>query len=169
MAKIAIIFGSSTGNTEYVANKVLRAFGEDNAELHNIRDPEAFETLRSADRLVCCLSTWGAGDMQDDWDERIGDLERIDFSGKRVAIVGLADQQNYPDTFADGVAVLARIVRQNGGMVLGATSSEGYNFTASRAEQDGKFIGLVIDEDNQSDQTDSRIREWVGALKKVLR
>jgi flavodoxin I len=107
--------------------------------------------------------------MQDDWDERIGDLERIDFSGKRVAIVGLADQQNYPDTFADGVAVLARIVRQNGGMVLGATSSEGYNFTASRAEQDGKFIGLVIDEDNQSDQTDSRIREWVGALKKVLR
>ncbi|WP_455382512.1 flavodoxin [Salinispira pacifica] len=166
---VAIIFGSSTGNTEYVANKVLRAFGEENARLHNISDPETLDVMRSSANLVCCLSTWGAGDMQDDWDALIEELRRINYSGKKVAILGLADQQNYPDTFADGMAVLAKIVRSHGGAVIGQTSSDGYSFTASRAEQDGRFLGLVIDEDNQSDQTDTRIREWVNGLKKQFR
>ena len=166
---VAIIFGSSTGNTEYVANKVLRAFGDESARLYNISDPETMEVIRSSANLVCCLSTWGAGDMQDDWDALIDELRRIDYSGKRIAILGLADQQNYPDTFADGIAVLAKIVRSRGGQVVGQASSDGYNFTASRAEQDGKFVGLVVDEDNQADQTDTRVRDWVNSLKRILR
>jgi len=166
---VAIIFGSTTGNTEYVAHKVLRAFGEENARLHNIRDSETLDVLRSSTHVVCCLSTWGAGDMQDDWDVLTEELKTIDYSGKKVAILGLADQQNYPETFADGIAVFARIVQSHGGTVVGLTSSEGYSFSASRAEHDGKFFGLVIDEDNQSDQTDTRIREWVGGLKKLFR
>jgi flavodoxin I len=166
---VAIIFGSSTGNTEYVANKVLRAFGEENAALHNIGDPETLEVIRSSTNIVCCLSTWGAGDMQDDWDGLIEELKKVNYAGKKIGILGLADQQNYPDTFADGMAVLARIVRSRGGTVIGQTESDGYNFTSSRAEQDGKFLGLVIDEDNQADQTDSRVRDWVNGLKKQFR
>jgi len=168
MAKVTIIFGSSTGNTEYVANKVLRAFGEENAELYNIIDQDAFDAIRASDRIVCCISTWGAGDMQDDWDVRVGELEKLSYAGKRVAILGLGDQQNYPDTFADGVAVFAKIVRKNGGKVVGETSCEGYNYTSSRAEFDGRFAGLIIDEDNQSDLTDTRIKDWVSSLKKAF-
>ncbi len=166
MAKVSIIYGSSTGNTEYVAQKLLRAFGQDAAEIHNIVEPGIEEVFRSSTCLVCALSTWGAGDMQDDWDLYQDSLRKIDFTGKRVGVLGLADQQNYPDTFADGMAVLAGIVRKNGGTIVGQTSSDGYSFTASRAEVDGKFVGLVIDEDNQSDQTDTRIREWVSNLRK---
>lgn len=166
---VAIIFGSSTGNTEYVANKVLRSFGEENAALHNIGDPQTLDVIRRSTNVVCCLSTWGAGDMQDDWDVLIDELKKINFGGKKIAILGLADQQNYPDTFADGMAVLARIVRSHGGTVVGPTDSDGYNFTASRAEQDGKFLGLVIDEDNQADLTDGRVRDWVNGLKKQFR
>lgn len=166
MAKVSIIYGSSTGNTEYVAQKVFRAFGGEAAEMHNITEPDIEQVFRNNRFFVCALSTWGAGDMQDDWDIYADRLKRIDFTGKKVGILGLGDQQNYPDTFADGMAVLSEIVRKNGGTVVGETSSDGYAFTASRAEQDGKFVGLVIDEDNQSDQTDSRIKDWVSALRK---
>jgi flavodoxin I len=31
--------------------------------------------------------------------------------------------------------------------------------------KDGKFVGLVLDEDNQSELTDGRIKNWVAQLK----
>jgi flavodoxin I len=42
----------------------------------------------------------------------------------------------------------------------------GYDFNKSKALRDDKFIGLALDEDNQSDLTDSRIKQWVTQLKK---
>jgi flavodoxin I len=44
-------------------------------------------------------------------------------------------------------------------------SIEGYEFTESKAFRDGKFVGLALDEDNQSDLTEERIKKWVSTLK----
>ena len=35
-----------------------------------------------------------------------------------------------------------------------------------KAVKNGKFVGLAIDEDNQSDLTDERIKIWVAQIKK---
>ncbi|MCG3719261.1 flavodoxin, partial [Aliarcobacter butzleri] len=50
----------------------------------------------------------------------------------------------------------------------GFTSTEGYYHDGSKAQIDDKFVGLVIDEDNQSDLTDERIENWVNNIKSEI-
>jgi flavodoxin I len=161
---IGIFYGSSTGNTKDVSVKLQEALGGD---LHNITDVDA-DAIAGYDSLVFATSTWGAGDLQDDWEDFFPNLDEIDFSGKKVAIMGLGDQDNYGDTFVDGMQILADKVEELGGEIVGHTSTEGYEYDNSEAEKDGRFIGLVIDEDNQSDLTDERIRNWVAQLTAVF-
>jgi flavodoxin I len=162
VAGIGIFYGSSTGNTKDVSVKLQNALG---ADLHNVTDVDA-DTLTGYDFLVFATSTWGAGDLQDDWEDFFPTLDDIDFSGKKVGIMGLGDQVNYGDTFVDGMAVLSEKIEERGGTVVGATSTDGYDYDNSEAAIEGRFVGLVIDEDNQSDKTDERIKAWVAGLKK---
>ncbi|MCG8481522.1 MAG: flavodoxin [Spirochaetales bacterium] len=160
---VAIIYGSSTMNTEYVSQRLAAAFGSDQETLYNVKgiDPAVIEQSRN---IVLVTSTWGAGDLQDDWEEFFPRLEEMDFSGKVIGLVGVGDQENYPDTFCDGISHLYEVVVRRGGRVVGSTNTEGYNFKQSRSVKDGDFVGLVIDEDNQADRTDERIRDWVAAV-----
>ncbi|MFW6312647.1 MAG: flavodoxin [Spirochaetota bacterium] len=157
---IGIFYGSSTGNTKDVSVKLQEALGGD---LHNITDVDA-DTIAGYDSIVMATSTWGAGDLQDDWEDFLPNLDEVDFSGKKVAIMGLGDQENYGDTFVDGMAILAEKVEEKGGTIVGYTSTDGYSYDNSEAEKDGKFLGLVIDEDNQSDATDGRVKKWAAEL-----
>jgi flavodoxin I len=161
MMSIGIFYGSSTGNTKDVATQLQETLGGD---LHNIADVDA-ETLAEYGYLVLAASTWGAGDLQDDWEDFLPSLDEVDFSGKKVALLGLGDQENYGDTFADGIAILAEKVEENGGVIVGLTSTEGYTYDNSAAERDGRFVGLVIDEDSQSGLTAERIKAWTAELK----
>lgn len=162
MAGIGIFYGSSTGNTKDVSVKLKSALGGD---LHNITDVDA-DTISGYPYLVFATSTWGAGDLQDDWEDFFPSLDDVDFAGRKVAIMGLGDQENYGDTFVDGMRILAEKVEERGGTVVGYTSTEGYSYDNSEAEKDGRFLGLVIDEDSQSDKTDERIKAWVAVLRK---
>jgi flavodoxin I len=56
-------------------------------------------------------------------------------------------------------------IKDKGITVVGQWPTEGYNFEASKGVVDGKFLGLVIDEDNQKDLTAGRIEKWVGIIK----
>jgi flavodoxin I len=162
MAKIGVFFGSSTGNTEDAANQIAQGLGADATEISSTSADEILE----CDCIVFGLSTWGAGDLQDDFDDFMGTLEGMDLSGKKVAVFGLGDQENYSDTFVDGLGSVAKAAKAAGGALVGATSTDGYEYDASEAEEGGKFLGLALDEDNQSDQTSGRIAAWVAELKK---
>lgn len=162
MADIGIIYGSSTGNTKDVSVKLQAVLGGD---LFDVTDIDS-DTIAGYQHLVFATSTWGAGDLQDDWEDFFPNLDDVDFAGKKVAIMGLGDQVNYGDKFVDSMAVLAEKIKERGGVVVGSTSAEDYEYDNSEAEQDGRFLGLVIDEDNQSDRTDERIKSWVADLKK---
>ncbi len=165
MARVAIVYGSTTGNTYDVAEKLQNEWSGSECDLVNITDadPELFERY---DFFIFGVSTWGAGDLQDDWEEFFPTLDEIDLTGKTVAIMGLGDQENYSDQYADCVSTLHDKVVDRGAKVVGYTSPEGYTYTTSRAERDGKLLGLLLDEDNQAAQTDTRIRKWVADLKK---
>jgi len=56
-------------------------------------------------------------------------------------------------------------VEKNGGKLIGFSSVEGYEFNDSKAKRDDKFIGLAIDDNNQSSLTDIRVKNWVEMLK----
>lgn len=157
---VAIVYGSSTLNTEFVSQRLAAAFGSERADLHNVKDATP-QLITDRSGLVFVTSTWGTGDLQDDWETFFPQLETISFDGKTVGLVGVGDQENYPETFCDSIAILYETVVARGGRIVGMTDTAGYNFRTSRAVRDGRFMGLIVDEDNQADLTDERIREWV--------
>ncbi len=167
MAKIGLIFGSSTGNTEYAADGIEKAFDaieQGLVDKFNVAD-EGVDLISDYELLVLGISTWDDGDLQYDWADVIEDLEDLDLSGKKVAIFGLGDQNIYPDTFQDAMGLLAEPLRASGAELVGFTSVDDYSFDESRAVENDQFIGLSLDEDNQSDLTEDRIKAWVGQLR----
>ncbi len=162
MEKIGIFYGSSTGNAESVANKLQEALGE--VELFDVADASA-DDLNKFSNLILGTSTWGVGEMQDDFDAFMSELNDADLNGKKVALYGLGDQDGYSDTFVDAMGEVYEALEGKGCELVGEVSTEGYEFESSKAEKDGKFVGLAIDEDNQDDMTDDRIAAWVEVLK----
>lgn len=51
-----------------------------------------------------------------------------------------------------------------GAKIVGAVSTEDYSFEKSTSIRDGKFVGLPLDEVNESDKTDQRIANWLVSL-----
>ena len=157
-----IIFGSTTGNTEAAAEKIA-ALMKDEAKVLSVLQVSTDE-MEKADFLILGTSTWGFGDLQDDWEEGLAKLNEADIAGKPAAVFGLGDQEGYPDSFVDGMLPLKEALIRNGAVLKGRWSSEGYNFENSAACSDGTFPGLALDEDNQSELTDQRISDWLGLL-----
>ena len=85
-----------------------------------------------------------------------------------MALFGLGDQFGYPDTFCDAMRYLYDKVIERGGTITGYWPVDGYTFDASTAVFDGYFVGLAIDEVNQSDLTVERIEAWCNQLIGVL-
>ena len=162
MAKVGIFYGSTTGVTEDIANRIAEKI--DGAEVFNI-DGNVDE-LENYDVLLLGTSTWGFGDLQDDWQAVLDDLANLNLAGKKVAYFGSGDQGTFSDTFMDGMAIINEEISKTGATVIGNTSTEGYEFNESRAVEGAKFLGLALDEVNQSDLTDERIDAWVEQIKK---
>jgi flavodoxin I len=163
MEKIGIFFGSSTGNTEKVADLIKSNFTDGFATTINVEDA-SLEDLEKFPYLIFGTSTWGIGDMQDDWEEFMEVVEMANLKNKKVALFGLGDQEIYSDSFADGIARIYDKIK-NKTTIVGAWPNEGYLFDESEALKKGRFVGLIIDEDNQSKLTVGRVSKWVDELK----
>ena len=163
MSSIGLFFSSSTGNTEEAANAIKSAFGG-GVDVFSVADTPVDKMLEY-DNLIIGIPTWEIGELEADWDEVVDDYADLDLSGKKLAVFGLGDQVNYPDTYQDGVGILAKKGRDAGATLVGFTSTEGHDFDESFALEDGKFMGLCLDNDNQAGDTDDRIAAWVEQLK----
>ena len=153
----AIFYATSTGNTELIANKIKEKL--DDFELIDISS-DGVKKINDCESVIMGVSTWGDGDLMDDWEDCFEDLKEIDFTGKKLAIFGLGDQYGYEDTFVDAMGIIYEVVKENGAQIYGHTSTDGYDYDQSKAEINDEFVGLVIDEDNQAELTDSRIENW---------
>jgi len=161
---IGIFYGSNGGTTESIAEDILNALGL-KAELHDIADIET-DKLNEYSHLIIGTSTWGEGELQDDWDDRLSEYEQLDFTGKTVAFFGVGDQEGYGENFVDGMGILHDAAVKNGATVVGDNwPTDGYDFEESIAVKDGVFVGLAIDEDNQDDLTEERIQKWTDSIK----
>merc|ERR1711990_839003 len=100
------------------------------------------------------------------WDSFIyGDLTPMDLAGKKVAIFGLGDQSGYSDNFCDAMDELKSCFEAQGAAVVGAVSTDGYEFEESKSIADGKFVGLACDEDNQPEMSEDRVAAWITQIK----
>ena len=163
MNKTCIIFGSSTGTCEELASRIAGKLGVDSSDILEAASISP-EQLDGYQNLILGTSTWGAGELQDDWYDGVAVIKKTNLNGKTVAIFGCGDSESYSDTFCGGMAELYNAAKEAGANVIGSVSTEGYTFDDSDAVIDGKFIGLPLDEVNEDNKTDERIDAWVSEI-----
>jgi flavodoxin I len=167
MGSVGLIFGSTTGCTADVADRIAAAVQPLCCKPISIRYGKV-DALLAHDAMILGVPTWGIGDLQDDWERSRGRLARQDFSGKLVALFGLGDQLGFPDHFLNAMGTLYELLKSRGASFVGDWSVEGYSFDESTAVVDGRFVGLALDENGQSALTDDRIRRWADQIRPAL-
>uniref|UniRef100_UPI0040486C48 flavodoxin n=1 Tax=Aliarcobacter sp. TaxID=2321116 RepID=UPI0040486C48 len=158
----AIFFASSTGNSEEIANKIASKLGD--IEVFDLANTK-IDKINDYKKIILGGSTWGDGELNDDWEDVWGDFCNLDLSNKTIALFGLGDQESYSDEFCSALGIIYEQVKSTNAKIIGFTSTQGYYHDASKAQIEDNFVGLIIDEDNQSDLTDERIENWVTDLK----
>ena len=124
MKKTAVFYGSTTGNHR-----------KDSRNNRQQNWMQTFFTLVKLhlkicppyENLVLGTSTWGIGDLQDDWENGIELLSKVELGSKKVAIFGLGDQMGYPDSFVDGMKAIYDRVIEGKGIVVGHCDTDGYD------------------------------------------
>ncbi len=172
MAKVGIFFGTDTGNTRRIAKDISTALTNAvAAKPANIRNVTV-EDLLAFDTLIVGTPTYGEGQLPglstgnatESWEEFLPKLEGHDFTGKKVAIYGLGNQKGYPEEFVDAMFYLYEQFKKCGATIIGAWDTEGYKFNKSKAIVDDRFVGLVLDQENQKDLTPVRLETWLTNL-----
>lgn len=164
MKKTIVVFGSSTGTCEGIAGDIAAKLG---AEAVNVSDLTT-DVIAENENLILGTSTWGAGEVQDDWYDGLKTLKAADLSGKTVALFGCGDSASYSDTFCGGMAEIYNAVKQAGANVVGAVDASEYSYDDSEAVIDGQFVGLALDNDNEESKTAVRIDAWIAAITPAL-
>ena len=75
MKKIVIFYGSTTGRTEGVAEKIAEKLGVLSGDVHSASDIKKVD-IGSYDVFILGSSTWGDGELQDDWYDAIEVLKK---------------------------------------------------------------------------------------------
>ncbi len=165
MINIGIYFGSSTGDTKKIAYLIKKEINKFyNVKIFNISKVDLNE-FKKNNIFILGASTWYNGEIQHDWNNFLVKLKKIDFSKKIVSLFGCGDQVNYSKTFGNGLSVLYNIVKNNKANVIGYWSTDGYNFLKSKSLLNKEyFLGLLLDENNQSMLSVNRVCIWVKKL-----
>ncbi|MCK4851685.1 MAG: flavodoxin [Candidatus Omnitrophica bacterium] len=113
MKKTIIVYGSTTGNTEVMSQRVegvLRDSGMD-VTLKEVR-AIAPEALTGYDVIIFGCSTWGDGELQDDFIPFKKKIREAGFEGKKAAVFGPGDSM-YPQ-FCKAVDILEQVLKSCG-------------------------------------------------------
>ena len=172
MEKIGIFYGPAKSRTAVVAEKIHNLIGADKADIYPINDV-TIDTLIKYDKLILGVSslgseTWDGETNTNQWGPIMPKLKSANLKGKKIALFGLGDHITYAAKFVDAIGEMADILHSKDAEIVGHVSRDGYTFTDSKAFRNGQFIGLPLDEDYESEKTDSRISNWVKILKKTL-
>lgn len=160
---MAIYYGSSTGNTEIAAEKIKEQMGEFISHIADVSKVDDPAELANYDLIFFGVSTWNIGEMQDDWADFIPKMDGLDLTGKKICFFAMGDAIGYSYNFLDAMGELWGVVQKLGNPeLIGIWPTEDYEFDESLGQfDDNHFIGLGLDEDNESDKTDDRIKAWL--------
>lgn len=166
MNKIGIFFGSSTGATEDVALRLATLLGVDKADIYDVAKTKPSE-VGKYDLLLLGSSTWGSGDLQDDWYDFLSGLEVLDLKDKKIALFGCGDE-SMSDTFCGAIGVLYERLQNSGATFIAPYEASEYTFDESPAYIDGQYVGLLLDEVNHPEITDERLKGWSEKIKSEM-
>lgn len=167
MKKIGIFYGSTTGTTEAIASRIAEELGVEAADVHNVGSVNVDE-VDNYENLILGSSTWGVGDLQDDWSGFLDKLAAKDLSGKKVALFGCGDSCSFGASFCDAVGTIYNDLQGTGCTFVASLPTDGYNYDSSTAEVDGRVVGMLLDEMNEADRTDERLESWLQEVRKEM-
>lgn len=168
MKKTGIFYGSATGTTEKIAKRLGQLLGVEDKDIHNVADT-APSVVGDYDVLLFGTSTWGSGDMEDDWYDFVDGAGSLDLKGKRIALFGCGDV-TMADTFCSGVGKLYEALKGTGATFIAPYGTVGYRFEKSEAvpENAVEAVGLLLDEVNHPEMTETRLRGWADLVRKEM-
>jgi flavodoxin I len=180
MGQIGIFFGTDSGTTRLIAKKIakqIKARAGDGIATKpvNVNRASAGDLLGYR-ALILGTPTYGEGVLpgvangtdEAAWLEFLPQLAGKDFTGTRIALYGLGDQETYPTHFCDALMDLHRFFSDAGAELVGGFGTAGYEFKRSRAVVDGRFVGLPLDQNLQHLLTDARIDAWLDEVLPLL-
>lgn len=165
MSKTGVFYSFNSTKTAKAAEKIIAEFGSDFKVIPVNAEELTEELFLSFTNLILGVPTWFDGELPNYWDEFVPAIEDLDLSGKTFAIFGLGNQVEYPENFGDAVGIMAELVKERGGKVIGFTTTKGYSYESSRAIVNGQFVGLLLDQETQPRLSNERISNWVKDLK----
>jgi flavodoxin I len=165
MIKIGIFYSFNSKKTARAAEKISEELGTEFNLVQVNAEELTEEVFLSFNNLILGVPTWFDGELPNYWDEFVPALEDLDLTGKTIAIFGLGNQVEYPENFGDAVGIMAELVQERGAKLIGSTSTNGYTFESSRAITEGKFVGLILDQESQPRLSKDRVAEWVSDIK----
>jgi flavodoxin I len=119
MAKAILIYGSTTGNTKELSKGVIEGLkkGGIQATIKNVTEANVNE-LVDYDLIVLGCSTWGEGELQDDFVPFYDQMGNVTLTEKKAAVFGPGDKETYPDTFCTAVDMLEDKLRKCGAEIV---------------------------------------------------
>ncbi len=165
---VGIYFATTTGKTEDIADRLHKLLKGSNPpkDLAELSDLSEFSSL---DGIICGIPTWNTGADSERsgtaWDEVLEEIGSLNLNNKKVAIFGLGDSSTYTENFCDAMEELHSYFIKAGASMVGYVNKDTYTFDESKSLIGNFFCGLPLDEDSESDLTDSRLNSWADELK----
>ena len=165
MAKVAVVYWSGTGNTQKMAEAVVEGAKGAGAEVECFEvDSFSVDQIDGFDGLALGCPSMGAEVLEEEEFEPMFASVEGALHGKKIALFGCGDSSSYSDTFCSALGTIYNDLKDSGATFVGSVDPSDYTFDGSDAVVDGQFVGLPIDEVNESDKTDERISNWVASL-----
>lgn len=82
-------------------------------DVHNVADTTP-HAVQPYEVLLLGCSTWGVGEMQDDWNDFLFKLKDMDLKNKTVALFGCGDSVSFSSSFCDALGVIYHELQHTG-------------------------------------------------------
>lgn len=141
MEKAIIIYGSSTGNTEKLAQFLAKELEQRfSVTIKDVIDTQPQDML-DKDIVILGSSTWYDGELQEDFQEFYEVMDTVDLNGKKAAVFGAGDSSW--EQFCRAVDILEEKVAEiNGRLVVPGFKWDGdiYEQAATEIKEWGKQL-----------------------------
>lgn len=104
--KIEILYGSTTGTTEEIAGKLEAHLSSNQVKVNSVSNHNT-DDLKAADIILLGSSTWGYGELQDDFADYIDLMTEDVYKGKKVAVFGAGDSVSFSDVFCEAITIIS--------------------------------------------------------------
>ncbi|MEI6886641.1 MAG: flavodoxin family protein [bacterium] len=118
MGKIIFVYGTTSGNTEWVVKSVSDAMKEAGNEITLQRvEGVKIDELNNYDLIVLASPTYGEGHLQEYFEPFYKDFVTKQFTNKKFASIALGDSKNY-DVFCGAADILDEGIKKVGGVQI---------------------------------------------------